>query len=208
VRFDAVKAAAAVGEEALEQGRERIVDMVVVAGAAVGRRVLGSMSEVLKAAAAVVGRRNRKTLGPREEAMRSRDWNFGRCVMVRIEMRAVSSDAMIGGVEEASGSRVEAAEALAIVAAGIVVVVDLEAEADTAELGFGHRELLVHAGCTVTFCSYPGTAQGTVPVQEVLVGILSNHLETEEVGRSCRIVVRCRSSSFPCHHHGDSSERH
>jgi hypothetical protein len=107
--------------------------MVAVAGVVVGRRVLDLKSGVLRAAAAVVGRRSRKTLGPWEEAMRSRGWSFGKCGMVRIEMRVVSSGAMIGGVEGASGSRVGAAEAREVVTAGTVVVVDLEAEADTAE---------------------------------------------------------------------------
>jgi hypothetical protein len=46
--------------------------MVAVAGVVVERRVLGLKSGVLKAAAAaVVDRRSKKTLGPREEAMRS-----------------------------------------------------------------------------------------------------------------------------------------
>jgi hypothetical protein len=126
-----VKAAAVVGEEALEQGRERIVGMV-----AVGHRLLGSMSGELRAAVAaavVVGRRSRKMLGPREGAMRSLGWSFARCAMVRIEMRAVSSGVMTGGVEGASESHVEAAGARAVVAAGIVAVEDLEAEARTAE---------------------------------------------------------------------------
>jgi hypothetical protein len=53
--------------------------------------------------------------------------------MVRIERRVVSSDARTGGVEGASESHVGAAEAREVVTAGIVVGVDLEAEADTAE---------------------------------------------------------------------------
>jgi hypothetical protein len=107
--------------------------MVAVAGVVVGRRVLGLKAGVLKAAAAVVDRRSKKTLGPREEAMRSLGWSFERCAMVRIERRVVSSDAMTGGVEGASESHVGAAEAREVVTAGIVVGVDLEAEADTAE---------------------------------------------------------------------------
>jgi hypothetical protein len=66
----------------------------------------------------------------------------------------------------------------------------------------------VHADCIATSYSYPDTAQGTVPVQDVLVGIQSSHLETEEVGRSCQIVVRFQSSSFPCHLRDGSLERH
>jgi len=47
-----------------------------------------------------------------------------------------------------------------------------------------------------------------VLVRDVLVGIQDSHPGPEEAGRSCQIVVHCRSSSFPCRRHGGSSERH
>jgi hypothetical protein len=206
VKFGAAKAAAVVGEKVLGQGRERIVGRAAAAVVVVGRILLGSLSGVLRAA--VVGRHSRKTLGRREGATRSLGWSFARCAMERIEMRAVSSDAMTGGVEGAFESHVEAAGARAVVVADIVAVIDLEAGADTAVWEFERRELRVYAGYIATSCSYPDKAQGTVPVQGVLVGILSNHLGTEEVDRSCQIVVRCQSSNFPCHLHGGSSEQH
>ena len=60
------------------------------------------------------------------------------------------------------------------------------------------RKRQVLAGCIATFCSYLGTAQDMMLVQDGLVGIQRSHLETGEVVHSCQIVVRCQSSSFPC----------
>lgn len=70
VKFGAVGVAAAVGE-VLGVGREPIVDMVVAAGGAAARRVLGLRSGVLRAAAvaAAVGLGSRTTLGQLEVVM-------------------------------------------------------------------------------------------------------------------------------------------
>ena len=72
MRFGVVEAAAAaVGEELPGEGKGPIVGMVVAAGEAVARRVLGLRAGVLRAAAvaAVVDRDNRTTLGRLEVVM-------------------------------------------------------------------------------------------------------------------------------------------
>lgn len=123
-KFGAAMVVVAVGGEPLEEGRESIVGMAVAAGVVAARRVLGSMSEALRAAAvaAVVGRRSRKMLDQPGEVMLSLGWSFGRCVMVRIERMAVSSGAMTDGAEGAFESRVGAAAPRVAVVAGIAEV--------------------------------------------------------------------------------------
>ena len=67
----AAAAAAAVGEELPGEDKGPIVDMVVAAGVAAARRVLGLRSGALRAAAvaAAVGRGSRTTLGQLEVVM-------------------------------------------------------------------------------------------------------------------------------------------
>ena len=127
--------------------------------------------------------------------------------MEHIGKMAVSSDAMIGGVEGASESRAGAVGLHVTVAADIVVVGELGVEVGTVEQEFGHRELLILVGYTATFCSCLGRVQGMVLGRDVLVGTLGNRPETGEVVHSCRIVARCQSSSFPCHRAGSSGQR-
>jgi hypothetical protein len=205
VTFDAVKVVAAVGEEVLGEDRELIVDMEVVVAVATVRKVLGLMFEVRRvAAAAVVGRRSRMMLGLLEGVILL-GWSFGRCAKERIGMTAVSSGAMIGGVEEAFVSRAEAKVLRVVVAADIAAVV-LGIEMGIAESEFERRKLPVLAGCIVTSCSYLGTVRGMVLVRSVPVGIQSNHLASEAAVHSCQIVVRCQSSSFPCRPGGSSEQ--
>ena len=196
-RFGVGEVAAAVPGE----GREPTVGMVVAAGVAAARTFLGWKSEALRAAAAVVvvGLRSRRMLDRLEvEGMLSLGWSFGRYAMAR-------SGAMIGGAAGAFESHAGADVLREAVAADIAVV---GAEVDIAEKGFERRKHPALAGCIGTSCSYLGTARGMVLVRDVLVGTQGSRLETEEVVHSCRIVVRCRSSSFPCRRHGGSSERH
>jgi len=125
-RFGVVEVAAAVGGEVLAEYKGPIVGMVVAAGVAAARRVLGLMSEALRAAAvaAVVGPRSRRMLGrPEVEVMLSLGWNFGRCAMAR-------SDAMIGGAAGAFESHAGAVVLRGAVAADIAVV---GVEVDVAE---------------------------------------------------------------------------
>ena len=70
MKFGAVEVAAAVGE-VLGVGRQPIVDMVAAAGVAVARKVLGSRSGALRAAAvaAAVGRGSRTMLDRLEVVM-------------------------------------------------------------------------------------------------------------------------------------------
>jgi len=196
VTSDAVKVVAAVVGEVPEEDRELIVDMEVVVAVAAGRRVLDLMSEALRAAAAAVGRRSKRMPG-RLEAAILLGWSFARCATARTGMMAVSSGAMIGGVEGAFVSRAEA-NVLRVVVADDIAAVVLGIEVDIAESGFERRMLPVLAGCTATFCSCQGTVRGMVLVQDVLVGVQSSHLAFEEAVHSCQIVVHCRSSSFPC----------
>ena len=200
VKFGAVGVAAAVGGEVLGEDKESIADMVVAAGVAAARKVLDLRSVALRAAAAVAavdGRGSRTMLGRLEVVTLSLGWSFEKCAMAR-------SDARIGGAAGAFESHAGAVVLRAAVAADIAVV---EVEVDIAEWGFAHKRRPVLAGCTETFCSYLGMAQGMVLVRVVLVGIRGSHLETEEVVHSCQTVVRCQSSSFP-YHPGDSSEQH
>lgn len=125
--------------------------------------------------------------------------------MAHIGKMAGSSDATIGGVEGASESHVGAVELR--VAAGIAVVEELEVEVDIVEQEFGHRELLILAGCIATSCSCLGTVQGMVLDRDVLVDTLGNRPETGEVVHSCQIAARCQSNSFPCRHAGSLEQR-
>lgn len=126
--------------------------------------------------------------------------------MARIETRAASNGAMTGDAEGGPESRVAAAGSHVVVAAGIVVAVDLEVE-DTAGQESEHRELPARAGYIATSGSCPGTVQGKVLVPGVLAGIQGNRPEIEEVVRSCQIVVHFQSSSFP-YRLGGSLEQH
>jgi hypothetical protein len=118
-KFGAGGVAAAVGEEVPGERKGPIVGMVVAAGVAAARRVLGWRSGALRAAAVVavvVGRRSRRMLDRLEvEVMLSLGWKFARYGMVR-------SDAMIGGAAEAFESRAGVAALRVAVAAGIAVV--------------------------------------------------------------------------------------
>lgn len=207
-KFGAAEVVVVDGEPLGEQGRERTVGKVaaVVAGQVAANTALGLMSGVLRAAAAgaAVDRHSRRMRDRRVVEMILLGWSSGRCVMARIEKKVASSGAMTGGVAEASGTQVEAAEFREAVAVDIAVVVDLGAGEGTAGQEFECRVHLVHVGCIETSCSCPGMAQGRVLVQDVLVDMQGSHPATEEVDRSYRIEVRCRSSNFPCHHPEDS----
>lgn len=115
--FGAVEVAAAAGEVPGEH-REPTVGMVVAAGVAAARRVLGWRSGVLRAAAAVVvvGPRSRRMLGlPEVEVMLLLGWSFATYAMAR-------SGAMIGGAVGAFESHVGVAVLRGAVAADIAVV--------------------------------------------------------------------------------------
>jgi hypothetical protein len=118
-KFGAVGVAAAVGEEVPGQRKGSIVGMVVAAGVAAARRVLGWRSGALRAAAVaavVVGPRSKRMLDRLEvEVMLSLGWKFARYGMVR-------SDAMIGGAAEAFESRAGVDALRVAVAAGTAVV--------------------------------------------------------------------------------------
>jgi len=121
-KFGAVRVAAAVGGEVLEVGRS-VVGMGAAAGVVAARRVLGLRSGALRAAVvAAVGRRSKRMLGLLEAVRLSLGWSFGRYAMGRIGTMAVSSDAMIGGAEEAFESRAGVAALRVAVAAGTAVV--------------------------------------------------------------------------------------
>lgn len=132
-------------------------------------------------AAAVAARRSRTMLGRRAAAMRWLGSSSARPATARIGVR-------IDDVGEASGKRAVLAEVRSIVVAGIV------------GLGFVDKELPVLADCTATFCSCLGTVPRTVAVRLGVEGSLGiRHGIAVVVDRSCRIVVHCQSSSFPCH---------
>lgn len=202
-------AAAAAAEECPEQGTAPIADRAVAADAVAARTFLGSMSEELRAAvavAAVVGRHSRTMLDRRAGVRLLLSWSSAKCAMGHIAMMAGSSGVTTGDAEGASESRVGAVGPHALVVAGIVVVAQSGVETNIAEWESGHMKFPMPVGCIATCGSCLDTAQGTVFVQGVLVGILGNPPETE-VDHSYRIVVRCQSSSFPSHL-GDSLEQH
>lgn len=112
----------------------------------------------------------------------------------RIGTTAESSGVKIGGVVGAFECPA-AVVGLRVVAAVDIAVVEHESGVDMAA---EDKVLLVLAGYTATFCSCRGTVQGKVLVEAGQVGIPHSHPEAgEEAVRSCRIVVRCQSSSSP-----------
>ena len=141
----------------------------------------------MAAAVAVAARRSRMMFGRQVAAMRWLGSKSARSATARIGVR-------IGDVEEASAKCAGPAELR-----NIVVAVEPGVEAGIVGLDFVGKELQALAGCTATFCSCLGTAQDTVLVGlEVEDSLGSHHGLAVVVDRSCRIVVRCQSSSFPC----------
>jgi hypothetical protein len=181
-RAGAARVAAAAERESLGAGRVSTAGRVaVVAEAAVVRKVLGLRFVALVVAAAVAARSSRMMFDRQVAAI----WLGSdpvRFATARTAMMAENSAVRIG-VEEAP-----------VEARGIVVAV----EGGTAGLGFVGKELLMLAGCTATSCSCLGTAQGTVIVRLAVEDSLGTHRGLAAVvAHSCRIAVRCQSSSFP-----------
>jgi hypothetical protein len=183
-------AAAAAGRGSLVAGRVLTAGRVAAAAeAAVGRKVLGlRFVGLMAAAAAAVAARSSRMMFGRRVAARWLGSDPARHATARTAMMAGNSAARIG-VEEAP-------ESYAVLAGGRGIVVAVEA--GIAALGFGGKELLVLADCTATFCSCLGTALGTVTVRlEVEDSLKSHRGLAAVVAHSCRIAVRCQSSSFP-----------
>jgi hypothetical protein len=182
-------AAAAAGRGSLVAGRVLTAGRVAAAAeAAVGRKVLGLRFVGLMAAAAAVAARSSRMMFGRRVAARWLGSDPARHATARTAMMAGNSAARIG-VEEVP-------ESYAVLAGGRGIVVAVEA--GIAALGFGGKELLVLADCTATFCSCLGTALGTVTVRlEVEDSLKSHRGLAAVVAHSCRIAVRCQSSSFP-----------
>jgi len=139
------------------------------------------------AVAAVADRRNRTMRDQQVAAMRRLGSRSARSARARTGVR-------IGGVGEAFEKGVVLAELR-----NIVVAVEHWVEVGIAVLGSEDMELPALADCIATFCSCLDTAPGIVLARFGVEGSLdSHHGLAAVVAHSCRTVVRCRSSSFPC----------